>query len=200
MNASPRRRSSAGESVPADVSPKSGKAPTGPVPGRRRRARTQSVRPGYRGRRRGKKTAFEAPGKSSGNLRRAIGRPRAPRPAAPLSRGSGSTLRCRGSPRRKSRRNSVSCRRAAATIAASAKLNRALCLVRKTSNACWKSSEQGRKSTSSAFNSVSATSRAIVCPHLASSTVTTSRNMYSSSRRRPKTPPTRSCMAWAAAP
>ena len=51
--------------------------------------------------------------------------------------------------------NSAPCRRAAATIAASAKLNRAALRMRNSRNAAGKRSEQGRKSSSSASSRIS---------------------------------------------
>ena len=95
--------------------------------------------------------------------------------------------------------NSAPCRCAAATMAASAKLSRAAPRVRNSRSVARKRSEQGRKSTSSASSRISATSSAARCPHLASNTVTTSRNTYSINRSRPKSPRRRDSMADAAA-
>ena len=95
--------------------------------------------------------------------------------------------------------NSAPCRCAAATIAASAKLNRAALRMRNSRSAAGKRSEQGRKSSSSASSRISATSSAARCPRLASTTVTTSRNTYSINRSRPNSPRSRDPMADAAA-
>ena len=95
--------------------------------------------------------------------------------------------------------NSAPCRRAAAEIAASAKLNRAALRMRNSRNAAGKRSEQGRKPSSSASSRISATSSAARCPRLASTTVTTSRNTYSINRSRPNSPRRRDSMADAAA-
>ena len=95
--------------------------------------------------------------------------------------------------------NSAPCRCAAATIAASAKLNRAALRMRNSRSAAGNRSEQGRKSSSSASSRISATSSAARCPRLASTTVTTSRNTYSINRSRPNSPRRRRSMADAAA-
>lgn len=95
--------------------------------------------------------------------------------------------------------NSAPCRRAVATIAASAKLNRAALRMRNSRSAAGKRSKQGRKSSSSASSRISATSSAARCPRLASTTVTTSRNTYSTNRSRPDSPRGRDFMADAAA-
>ena len=95
--------------------------------------------------------------------------------------------------------NSAPCRCAAATIAASAKLNRAALRMRNSRSTAGKRSEQGRKSSSSASSRISAMSSAARCPRLASTTVTTSRNTYSINRCRPNSPRRRDSMADAAA-